>query len=292
VADIRLVVITPQVPSLVNAYAFLKAAVYRVIGRLLKQAGLKDLLEGGLSSEETERVSDIVKRVQRHDPAVAARIQAALDNFGARIVGNQLYVDRDLRQVNAISRMAKDFLCLDAPLVTYLWRSQPIEDSIRRRKPYMIDGGSDGNVPALRRLAEVVLLEDVESLRRGREWSEDALQPLTAEHIAVTRQQDVERYVHRADRFSVDWPATLETGTGQLQVRIKDVSMDAALVEGPCSLERGAQVTLHFDSLVGRPQMAVEVRNIQAEEFGLQFVGGGSAEIVAFAQAEKVRSGS
>ena len=36
--------------------------------------------------------------------------------------------------------------------------------------------------------------------------------------------------------------------------------------------------------------MAVEVRNIQEEDFGLQFVGGGSAEIVAFAQAESARN--
>ncbi|MFH1130950.1 MAG: AAA family ATPase [Pseudomonadota bacterium] len=280
VADFRLVVVTPQVPAMVNAYAFIKAAVYRVITKILKQAKQEQVLASGLSAAETERVGELLNRVSQKDAALAVRIQASLDHFGARVIGNMVYVDKDLRQIHAISRMSKDFLCLDVPVIGHLMKSELINNSISKRKPYLIEGGADGNAPALRRIAERLLNEDAKTLRKRRTWSEEVLEvsaPRPSE--PVESAQEVESYVHRADRHEVEWTATLIWPGGVSQVRVRDVSMDGALVEGTCDLAVGTKGTMIFDELPGQPLLEVEVRNVQAnsEQFGLMFLGGSEA---------------
>jgi flagellar biosynthesis protein FlhG len=291
VADIRLVVVTPQVPSLVNAYAFLKASVYRVLGKLVAANKKESLLSSQLNSAETERVSDWLAAIERQETGLAGQIRSALDNFGVRIVGNQLYVDKDLRQIHAISRMARDFLSLTAPVVTALWRSQAVDNSVMRRSPFLLGGSTDGNVPALRRLAEAVLEEDIESLREGRRLSQEALgepnQPEAQKgkvgEDEQTDRPEVENYVERTDRREVDWMATLRWPAGVAQVRVCDVSRDGALVEGSCALNVGARATLIFDHLERQPKVTVEVRNVPDQNrFGLLFVGGGDTPTIVF----------
>ncbi len=282
VADYRLVVMTPQVTSLTNAYAFIKSAVYRVLSKLARAAGKKDLVPDGSTIREVDRVGDMLADVQVDAPELAAQLKAALENFGSRLVVNMLRTEKEVKTVYAISRMARDFLALDAPVIGSLWKSNAMHQSVDRRKPFLATNNLDSNALTIRKMASQLLAEDYQSLRQGRLWTPDQVlvDEVTAadEADAAKDSPMVDNYVEHSKRYEVDWTAALIWDAGSVEVRVLNVSLVGALVEGDVPLDVGAKASLAFVDIDGTPEVSVAVRNQRTSErlYGLEFLSSGS----------------
>ena len=123
-ADLKLIVMTPQLTSLQNAYTFLKACVQRVLRRLPEDAEARrmfdELLTGDGDGRPVQRAVSILRDEQ---PALAASVVDVLDRFGVMLVGNMLTSDREHAVLARISDMIADYLMLQAPIVAALPRS-------------------------------------------------------------------------------------------------------------------------------------------------------------------------
>ena len=278
VADYRLVVMTPQVTSLTNAYAFIKSAVYRVLSKLARAAGKKDLVPDGGTIREVDRVGDMLADIQVDAPELAGQLKAALEHFGSRLVVNMLRTEKEVKTVYAISRMARDFLGLDAPVVGSLWKSNAMHQSVDRRKPFLATNNLDSNALTIRKMASQLLSEDYLSLRQGRLWTPDQV---LVEDVTAAEEGDegkdspmVDDYVEHSKRYEVDFAAALIWDAGSVEVRVLNVSLVGALVEGDVPLEVGAKATLAFVELDGTPEVPVAVRNQRKSErlYGLEFL--------------------
>ena len=162
-ADLRLAVMLPQLTSFQNAYSFLKAAVWRTTMRLAQQRDI-DLGE----RKETERLDDVLDRIQAQDPQLSKHIKQLLELFGVSLIGNQIITEHHKRTVGAISRMFKDFLRLDAPVLSYLRFSVEIQESINRRRPLLASHPGDSAARALQKIAGEVLRADGQKIRAAR----------------------------------------------------------------------------------------------------------------------------
>ena len=282
VADYRLVVMTPQVTSLTNAYAFIKSAVYRVLSKLARAAGKKEMVPDGGTILEIDRVGDMMADIQVDAPDLAAQLKAALEFFGCRLVVNMLRTEKEVKTVFAISRMARDFLALDAPVIGSLWKSNAIHQSVDRRKPFLATNNLDSNALTIRKMASQLLSEDYLALRKGRLWTPDQV---LVEGITAAEEGDeskdspmVDDYVEHSKRYEVDWPAALMWDAGTAEVRVLNVSLVGALVEGDVPLEVGAKASLVFLDLDGNPEVSVAVRNRRKGEklSGLEFLSSGA----------------
>ncbi len=168
-ADLRVVVLLPQLTSFQNAYAFLKAAVYRVIREAAKKIDRQDLVDTMVPSSETDRVVDVLAQLERLDPHVATMARRRVEAFGAYIIGNQIISPKDRGTVVAVSRMFHDFLSVDAPILGNLRYNRLIADSINARRPVLLSHPHDDCSKALIRVAESLLATDIEGLRARRE---------------------------------------------------------------------------------------------------------------------------
>ena len=287
VADYRLVVMTPQVTSLTNAYSFIKSAVYRVLAKLARAEGHKKLVPDGQAIREIDKVRDLLTEVNASSPELAGHFGAALENFGCRLVVNMLRTEKEMKTAYAISRMARDFLGLDSPVIGSLWKSNAMHQSVDRRKPFLTTGALDSNALTIRRMAAQLLAEDVTSLRAGRQWSpdlvlDDQLTPLSEDTRVAQESKElpvVDDYVEHSKRHDVDWSGTLTWSGGQDAVRIRNVSQVGAMVEADLAVEVGAEASLRFDDQPGTPEVVVKVRNVRAEErlVGLEITEGREA---------------
>jgi MinD-like ATPase involved in chromosome partitioning or flagellar assembly len=102
------------------------------------------------------------------DPAFASAVRRQLAGFGARLVGNQIVNARDRKTVEALTRMFRDFLGLEVPVVGWLRFNRKVFDSVNERVPLLAADPDDDVARAVVRVAEQLLAEDVTALRLSR----------------------------------------------------------------------------------------------------------------------------
>jgi flagellar biosynthesis protein FlhG len=155
-ADLHLLVATPQLVSLQNAYGFLKACVYRMLHQRAQAAGKAQLFESASDNSEVETLSRLLERLAVNDAELADELRATLDACQFALIGNQLSDPRESKALNALSRMFGDFLTLQVPVLGCLLRRDRIHAAVTRRKPFVLDA-SDAESTMLMEIAQAYL---------------------------------------------------------------------------------------------------------------------------------------
>ncbi|MDH5490385.1 MAG: P-loop NTPase [Myxococcales bacterium] len=267
-ADQRLLVVTPQLVSMQNAYAFLKSAVYRSLGRVAIHAREREAFGAAVHGGDKERMAQVLERLLEDDEAeLAGAMQRNLGSFSASMIGNQLEHAKQGAALLALSRMMQDFLGLDVPLRGSILLNRAIHVSVTRRRPFLAasDGGKDGR--SFREIAELLLETDVTALRKARRRTlPPQADPATMGPIA--------NHLRRFPRQSVDLPATLMLEEGGFGARLLDISSGGARLRSQRLPAQGSRVRLRFDSLPSAPLAEVLVRRVDAEreQLGVEFV--------------------
>lgn len=168
-ADLRLVVMAPQLTSIQNAYAFLKSAVFRVILQLGQDRDAKaKIAKAQQIGGPTAPVSALVDALRQTAPDLVPRVEAELTHFGCRIVGNYVFQDAEMASLMNIGRLIRDYLRVHAPLIGALRAQRSIHDSVNRRVPLLLSDASSRNARELKRIARMLASENVARLRELR----------------------------------------------------------------------------------------------------------------------------
>jgi flagellar biosynthesis protein FlhG len=270
IGDLRVTVMLPQLTSVENGYAFLKGAVYRELRRIAAQRKQADLIDDSQEARESTRtVAQLLARLRQDDADLAAALEDGLGRFGARIVGNQVFEAKEANVLFAISRMARDFLGLEAPVLGILRASRKVHDSIGSSRPFLLDETGEESALAVRRIARALLQEQVAQLRGQRE----ALEQDEAEEAPAARTEEagplpatLARYERAYERRAVDCQGVLVFAGASVNVRVRDISYGGALVELDRPPVPGARAVLVFTELEGRPSVPCAVRHSSDEQ--------------------------
>jgi flagellar biosynthesis protein FlhG len=172
-ADLRVVVLNPQLTSIQNAYAFLKGAVYRTVRMCSSPAELA-LLDAAGGERDTARMADLLKAVVSTDVSLVAAIERRLSHFGAFLVGNQVYHQDETGALLAVARMIFDFLSVRTPVLGWLFAKRVIHESVNNGMPFQAYA-RDESARAIMEIAKVLLSIDVAPLRAARVALEDSI---------------------------------------------------------------------------------------------------------------------
>jgi flagellar biosynthesis protein FlhG len=276
--DLRLVVSTPQLVSVQNAYAFLKAALFRAMRALAASAEARAALEALDRRRSAERVRDVLAELRYADPALAARVAAYQEAFGGLLVGNCLERSTDRSVFFALARMTRDFLNIDVPVVATVPLDARVHASVTRRVPLlsarMVDAALRSPFDAL---AERVAVLDVESLRarRAAAGEADIADEGATEPEPEALEASLGRFLRRAERVRVDWACAVSTGHGDELAELTagtlvDLSVGGARVRVGLDLVAGDRVRLVLRGL-GVPALAGTVRHAAHGEVGVEF---------------------
>jgi flagellar biosynthesis protein FlhG len=277
--DLRLTVMLPQLTSVENGYAFLKGAVFRELRRVAAQRRQAALIDDSQEARESTRtVAQLLSRLRQEDAALAAALEGGLARFGARIVGNQVFEPKEANVLFAISRMARDFLGLEAPVLGILRASRKVHDSIGSSRPFLLDETGEESALAVRRIARALLQEQVTQLRDQREaleQDEDRVEaaPEAKPEEAGPLPTTLARYERAYERRAIDCQGVLIFAGASVTVRVRDISYGGALVEMDRPPAPGARAVLIFTELEGRPSVPCAVRHSSAEQrrAGIEF---------------------
>jgi flagellar biosynthesis protein FlhG len=159
----RIIVATPQVTSMHDAYAFLKGAVLRTLKHHAGKSTEAWMLDPALSSKEGEKVKDLLMRVRDHDPTFGVKIEQILKHFGAFLIGNQVDNSGQVGVFQAVSRMVEDFLGISLPILGWIPAHSRLSESVNERSPFMAraDKIDSREARAFRAVVEALLIGDM-----------------------------------------------------------------------------------------------------------------------------------
>ena len=169
-ANMQLIVASPQLVSLQNAYGFLKASVYRMLRQHAQDLGNANLVETATDQSEVETVAKLLVAISEHDPRLTKELAELLDNSNFAIIGNQLADAKEYNALAALSRMIRDFLCVDAPVLGALMRKDKIHAAVSRRIPFALDN-SEPETKLLLAIAQQLLASRDSSRTATPRWS-------------------------------------------------------------------------------------------------------------------------
>jgi flagellar biosynthesis protein FlhG len=152
----KLIVTTPQVTALHDAYAFLKSAVLRLLRHSAEDPLDVALLEPATLSTGTEKVVQILSRLRDTRPELADKVFRALDGFGACMVGNQVVQESHAGVFSAVAHTMHEYLGVRVPMLGWLRTSLTIHESVNSRRPLALDPGSK-EATAFHNLARAVI---------------------------------------------------------------------------------------------------------------------------------------
>jgi len=138
-ASMQLLVASPQLVSLQNAYGFLKASVYRLLRQHAHELEKAELVDAASDQTEVETVAKLLVAISDEDPLLTRGLADLLDNSCFAVIGNQLVDPKEYNALRALSRMIRDFLCVDAPVLGAMMRRERIHNAVSRRKPFAAD---------------------------------------------------------------------------------------------------------------------------------------------------------
>jgi flagellar biosynthesis protein FlhG len=154
----KIIVTTPQVTAVHDAYSFLKGAVLRMLRQEANRAIEKALLEPALFSAEATNVRQMLQNLREQKPEFAERVFQRLNRFGGHIIGNQVSDQRHIGIFRSISKMFHDYLGVEVPISGWLKTSQRINESVNERRPLML-GLPCEETRTFRQIAEALLAE-------------------------------------------------------------------------------------------------------------------------------------
>jgi MinD-like ATPase involved in chromosome partitioning or flagellar assembly len=176
-ADHKLLVLTPQLPSLHNAYALLKACVHRVVRRLAFDDVQQQLVDAALGHETKARtIAQLLSVLRPLDAAFTNRIVDTLLRFGVGIIGNQIESTADAGALSRMSPLIHDHLLVHAPLITSIPRSRQLAGGLRAGVATLT--GSEAHGAVFRKLAQKLMQQDLDQLRGIERTQSQATQPL------------------------------------------------------------------------------------------------------------------
>lgn len=130
-ADEKIIVVTPQVTSLQNAYGFIKSAFFHD----LEYTGRLDAFLGRTGSDPRKLHSLIGDLEEGHAARHAFAVVLARQRF--TIVGNMMNDDKDMKIVQNLQKVVEQYLRIENTILGTVSASEDIRKSVNRITPFV-----------------------------------------------------------------------------------------------------------------------------------------------------------
>lgn len=140
IADLGLVVITPEPPSIENAYRFIRASVYRRVQHWLTHHAALSILEEELSPGRNSRGAspqEVFQRLRQVDRASYETVEMALSSMRVCLVLNMLRGDEDFKIGRAMEIACRKYFGIEVDFLGGIRYDDAVWRSVRRKEPFL-----------------------------------------------------------------------------------------------------------------------------------------------------------
>jgi flagellar biosynthesis protein FlhG len=162
VSEQSFVVTTPEPTAIENAYAFLRAAIFRRLAALVSGSPLAELLDDALDARGERGVltpGDLLAGVAEHDAGEAERLRAALAAHRPRLIVNQVRAQDEVKLGFSIRSVCRKHFGIDLDYVGYVSFDDYVWRSVKERRPLVVSHPNSDGALYIRRIMNKILDE-------------------------------------------------------------------------------------------------------------------------------------
>jgi flagellar biosynthesis protein FlhG len=142
-ADKGILVALPEPTSIENTYRFIKSVFYRrlkmVEGVAEIEPFINEAMNAKLTSGATTSPADLVKKITEFNPEVGLRIKNEMALFRPNLIINQVRSQADIDIGYSIQSICRKYFGIEMTFPGYLDYDQSVWQSVRKRKPLLIE---------------------------------------------------------------------------------------------------------------------------------------------------------
>jgi flagellar biosynthesis protein FlhG len=142
-ADKGVLVVLPEPTSIENTYRFIKSVFFR---RLKMIEGINDIepliedaMNSKLSAGRTTSPADLVRSITELHPEAGLKIKNELSQFRPNLIINQVRSQADIDIGYSIQSICRKYFGIEMTFPGYLDYDQSVWQSVRKRKPLLIE---------------------------------------------------------------------------------------------------------------------------------------------------------
>ncbi len=141
-ADEKILIVTPEPTSILEAFNFIKVSFYRGLLRALKnRAQALDILyrmEVNRPDHIKINATGLLHNISRVDSEAGSIFKSILISYRPKIILNMLNKQEDLKEVMAIQTAAKDLLSLNVDYLGYIPNDPDVGNSVKNSQPFLL----------------------------------------------------------------------------------------------------------------------------------------------------------
>lgn len=142
-ADKGILVVLPEPTSIENTYRFIKSVFYR---RLKMVEGVADIepmilesMNAKITSGGQSSPAELIKKITEINPEVGLRVKAEMAQFRPNLIINQVRSQADIDIGYSIQSICRRYFGIEMTFPGYLDYDQSVWQSVRKRKPLLIE---------------------------------------------------------------------------------------------------------------------------------------------------------
>jgi len=160
------VVTTPTLTATLNAYFFLKSAVYRIMVNCFRRASyasslLEKIAKTGTGLQKLY-IPKLLEQIKGQDPESYDRFQKAIGKFQPRLIFNLLEDPSDAEKADKVRRSTREYLGIDLEHMGVVYRDEVQAVALSSRLPVVIYKPQSVLSQAIHRIADKFLSSSLE----------------------------------------------------------------------------------------------------------------------------------
>ncbi len=162
IAHKGLFVTTPEVPSLMNLYSFMKSSVFRRLTSHLKSEKSLEVLELLEKAKDIganphlNTMGKFFKEAKKIDAEAVASSKDILKGFVPNIIINRVHTSGDANVGNVLKGMIRQYLSIESEVLANLPEDSAVKKSVNKMRPVLLENRSSKFSMSVRKLAEKI----------------------------------------------------------------------------------------------------------------------------------------
>ncbi|WPU64873.1 P-loop NTPase [Peredibacter starrii] len=142
-ADKGILVVLPEPTSIENTYRFIKSVFYRRLKMVDGIAEIEPLINEAMNAKlslgGTTSPADLIRKITEINPEVGRRVKEEMADFRPNLIINQVRSQADIDIGYSIQSICRKYFGIEMTFPGYLDYDQSVWQSVRKRKPLLIE---------------------------------------------------------------------------------------------------------------------------------------------------------
>lgn len=141
-ADVGVLTLLPEPTSIENTYRFIKSAYYRRLKLADSLFEIRPLIDMAMDQKnplEIRSPSDLLREVTKYSPEMGVKLREEIAKFRPKVIINQARTQTDIDIGFSIKSVCKKYFGIDMEYIGYLDYESAVWQSVRKRRPLMLE---------------------------------------------------------------------------------------------------------------------------------------------------------